>query len=161
MPRATYGKKWGRVHTITVKDKSKDSKPAEDVVRDLKKEQETLRGEDYRERSLALHGLICARCGREFDESKRHLLTVHHKDGNHNNNPLDGSNWENLCVYCHEDVHSRGLLGDYLEGVSVGASGGSESSLVYEDANTQDTQSSRLGSLGEKLKEALEKKVNR
>lgn len=158
MPRATYGKKWGRVHTITVKDKSKDSKPAEDVVRDLKKEQETLRGEDYRERSLALHGLICARCGREFDESKRHLLTVHHKDGNHNNNPLDGSNWENLCVYCHEDVHSRGLLGDYLEGVSVG---GSESSLVYEDANTKDTQSSRLGSLGEKLKEALEKKVNR
>ena len=36
------------------------------------------------------------------------------KDGNHDNNPPDGSNWENLCVYCHEDVHSRGLLGDYL-----------------------------------------------
>jgi hypothetical protein len=39
---------------------------------------------------------------------------VHHKDGNHLNNPLDGSNWENLCVYCHEDEHSRKLLGDYL-----------------------------------------------
>ncbi len=158
MPRATYGKKWGRVRTITVKDKMKDSKSAEDVVRDLKKEQQKLAGEDYRERSLALHGLICARCGREFDESKRHLLTVHHKDGNHSNNPLDGSNWENLCVYCHEDVHSRGILGDYLEGLSGGASGGSEVSLVYEDTNAKDTHS---GSLGEKLKEALEKKVNR
>ncbi|MEK7803683.1 MAG: HNH endonuclease, partial [Deltaproteobacteria bacterium] len=27
-----------------------------------------------------------------------------------------GSNWENLCVYCHEDEHSRGLLADYLSG---------------------------------------------
>jgi len=25
-----------------------------------------------------------------------------------------GSNWENLCVYCHDDEHSRSLLGDYL-----------------------------------------------
>jgi hypothetical protein len=41
-------------------------------------------------------------------------LTVHHKDGNHLNNPPDGSNWENLCSYCHEDIHSRELLGDYL-----------------------------------------------
>lgn len=73
------------------------------------------RREDYRERSLAIHGLICARCGREFGPSQRHLLTVHHKDGNHRNNPPDGSNWENLCIYCHEDIHSRGLLGDYLQ----------------------------------------------
>jgi hypothetical protein len=39
---------------------------------------------------------------------------VHHKDGDHNNNPSDGSNRENLCLYCHEDEHSRGLLADYL-----------------------------------------------
>ena len=26
----------------------------------------------------------------------------------------DGSNWENLCVYCHEDEHSRSVLGDYF-----------------------------------------------
>lgn len=71
--------------------------------------------ENYRDRSLALHGLICARCGREFTAGQRHLLTVHHKDGNHLNNPADGSNWENLCVYCHEDIHSRGILGDYLQ----------------------------------------------
>jgi len=68
----------------------------------------------YRERSLELHGWLCAKCGRDFDASNVHLLTVHHKDGNHDNNPSDGSNWENLCVYCHEAEHTTGLLGDYL-----------------------------------------------
>lgn len=70
----------------------------------------------YREESLKIHGLICAKCGREFDGKSRHLLTVHHRDGNHHNNPPDGSNWENLCAYCHEDEHSRGRLGTYLSG---------------------------------------------
>jgi hypothetical protein len=69
---------------------------------------------NYRERSLKLHGMICAKCSREFTYKNRQLLTVHHKDGNPWNNPADGSNWENLCVYCHEDEHSRGLLGDYF-----------------------------------------------
>ena len=157
MPRVTYGKKGGRVRTITVKDKSQDVRSVEDVVRDLKREQQKLPGEDYREKSLAMHGLICARCGREFDESTRNLLTVHHKDGNHNNNPLDGSNWENLCVYCHEDVHSRGILGEYL----AGASSESDSCLAYEDLTLKDTSPVKLGSLGDKLKKAMERKVNR
>lgn len=74
------------------------------------------RSQGYRERSLAMHGWICAKCAREFEADTLHLLTVHHKDGNHQNNPADGSNWENLCVYCHDDEHSRGLLGDYLTG---------------------------------------------
>ncbi len=74
------------------------------------------RSQTYRERSLALHGWICAKCAREFDTSNLHLLTVHHRDGNHNNNPPDGSNWENLCAYCHEDEHSREILADYLSG---------------------------------------------
>ena len=74
------------------------------------------RQQGYRERSLALHGLICAKCAREFERANVRLLTVHHKDGNHQNNPADGSNWENLCVDCHEAEHSRGLLGDYLTG---------------------------------------------
>jgi hypothetical protein len=158
MPRVTYGKKGGRVRTITVKDKSQDIRSAEDVVRDLKREQQKLPGEDYREKSLALHGLICGRCGREFDESTRHLLTVHHKDGNHNNNPLDGSNWENLCVYCHEDVHSRGILGEYL----AGSASQPDSSLAYGDLSGKDTTPTpvKLGSLGDKLKKAMEKKVS-
>ena len=71
--------------------------------------------ENYRERSLKLHGWICAKCGREFDQSNLHLLTVHHRDGNHFNNPPDGRNWENLCTWCHDDEHSRSLLGDYLQ----------------------------------------------
>ena len=72
--------------------------------------------ENYRERSLRLHGWICAKCGREFELSNLNLLTVHHRDGNHGNNPSDGSNWENLCVYCHDDEHSRSILADYLQG---------------------------------------------
>jgi hypothetical protein len=74
------------------------------------------RAHGYRERSLALHGWICARCAREFEAENLHLLTVHHKDGNHDRNPADGSNWENLCVYCHEAEHTTHTLGDYLTG---------------------------------------------
>jgi 5-methylcytosine-specific restriction endonuclease McrA len=85
---------------------------AEELVRRMRAVQE--KGSNYREKSLKLNGWICARCGREFELSNLHLLTVHHKDGNHTNNPADGSNWENLCSYCHDDEHSRGLLGDYL-----------------------------------------------
>lgn len=76
----------------------------------------TARAQGYRERSLALHGWICAKCGREFEAHDLHLLTVHHRDGNHDYNPPDGSNWENLCVYCHEGEHSREILADYLSG---------------------------------------------
>ena len=72
------------------------------------------RSSSYRERSLAIHGWICAKCGREFDRTNLHLLTVHHKDGDPQNNPASGINWENLCIDCHDDEHSRGILGDYL-----------------------------------------------
>jgi 5-methylcytosine-specific restriction endonuclease McrA len=68
----------------------------------------------YRERSLSIHPWVCARCGREFTQKNLHLLTVHHKDHNHDNNPADGSNWENLCVYCHDNEHRRYL--DHLDG---------------------------------------------
>ena len=49
--------------------------------------------ENYRSKSLRINGAICAKCGREFDTASLNLLTVHHKDGNHSNNPPDGSNW--------------------------------------------------------------------
>lgn len=96
----------------TVPMKKDSGKSIEEIVRELKRSDDA--SEDYREQSLKIHGLICAKCGREFEEKDRRLLTVHHKDGNHKNNPPDGSNWENLCVYCHEDEHSRGVLGDFL-----------------------------------------------
>ena len=88
---------------------------AKDLVRTARAAALT-RQQGYRSRSLEIHGWICAKCAREFDESNLQLLTVHHRDGNHNNNPPDGSNWENLCAYCHDDEHSRGILADYLAG---------------------------------------------
>ena len=89
-----------------VKKKNNDGS-VDDIVKKLK--QDGSLSSDYRKQSLKIHGLICAKCAREFDPDNQHLLTVHHKDGNNNNNPPDGSNWENLCVYCHDDEHSRGL----------------------------------------------------
>jgi hypothetical protein len=61
----------------------------------------------YRERALKLFPWICGRCAREFSGVRLRELTVHHKDHNHDNNPLDGSNWELLCIYCHENEHAR------------------------------------------------------
>ena len=61
----------------------------------------------YRDQALKLLAWICARCAREFPASRLRELTVHHKDGNHEHNPPDGSNWELLCIYCHENEHAR------------------------------------------------------
>ena len=149
MTKVSYGSKWGRVRSRSTGDGNPPSRSPEEVVRDLKKAQEKPPGEDYRERSLAIHGLVCARCGRSFEGENRRLLTVHHKDGNHHNNPPDGSNWENLCVYCHEDAHSRELLGDYLKG----ADGSRDYGVAYGEGKKQ----GGLGSLADKLKAALEK----
>ena len=62
---------------------------------------------DYREQALRLLPWICTRCAREFPASRLRELTVHHKDGDHHRNPSDGSNWELLCIYCHENEHAR------------------------------------------------------
>ncbi|MBT0654056.1 YajD family HNH nuclease [Geomobilimonas luticola] len=94
--------------------KVKTQEELDALVRRMKSEQAA--PDNYRQRSLKLHGWICAKCGREFELDNLHLLTVHHRDGNHHNNPPDGSNWENLCVYCHDDEHSRTILADYLRG---------------------------------------------
>jgi hypothetical protein len=61
----------------------------------------------YREQALKMLPWVCGRCAREFDAKRLRELTVHHRDGNHDNNPADGSNWELLCVYCHENEHAR------------------------------------------------------
>jgi hypothetical protein len=61
----------------------------------------------YREQALKLFPWLCVRCVREFPASRLRELTVHHKDGNHDHNPPDGSNWELLCIYCHENEHAR------------------------------------------------------
>ena len=90
--------------------KVEGTKSVDDLLREMREDAK----QSYREQSLRIHGLICPKFAREFEEKDRHLLTVHHKDGNSKNNPPDGSNWENLCVYCHDDEHSRSTLFDYL-----------------------------------------------
>lgn len=65
------------------------------------------RRNSYRERALRLFPHICGRCGREFSGNKLSQLTVHHKDLNFKNNPPDGSNWELLCLYCHDHEHEK------------------------------------------------------
>jgi 5-methylcytosine-specific restriction endonuclease McrA len=64
---------------------------------------------NYREQALKIYPWICGRCGREFSGRNLRMLTVHHRDHDHDNNPPDGSNWELLCLYCHDNEHSRQL----------------------------------------------------
>ena len=78
------------------------------------------RMQSYREQSLRIHPWVCGRCGRGFTRENLHELTVHHKDHNHDNNPPDGSNWENLCVYCHDNEHSRHADLVRGEGITLG-----------------------------------------
>jgi len=65
------------------------------------------REKTYREKALKMYPWVCGRCGREFSGKKLRELTVHHRDHNHDYNPPDGSNWELLCLYCHDNEHSR------------------------------------------------------
>jgi hypothetical protein len=85
------------------------------------------REQAYREQALKLYPWVCGRCAREFKRDNLHELTVHHRDHNHDNNPPDGSNWELLCLYCHDNEHSR-----YLEAAGQGSAkaGGTKSSVT-------------------------------
>ena len=98
------------------------------IVAEARKNQE-LREKTYRERALKLFPWVCARCGREFSGKKLKELTVHHKDHNHDNNPPDGSNWELLCIYCHENEHSRYLDAEWYGGASQDDGSGTSSSF--------------------------------
>ncbi len=70
----------------------------------------------YRDRALKMFPPVCAHCGREFSGKRLKELTVHHKDHDHDNNPPDGSNWELLCIYCHDNEHSRDQVAEWYEG---------------------------------------------
>jgi len=85
-----------------------DSEKLDRVVAETRRKREQ-RERDYRERALKLYPWICGRCTREFTRENLHELTVHHRDHDHDNNPSDGSNWELLCLYCHDNEHSRQL----------------------------------------------------
>jgi len=90
------------------KRKKPDSSRLDRLVAESRRNREQ-RERDYRERALKLYPWICGRCGREFTRENLRELTVHHRDHNHDNNPADGSNWELLCIYCHDNEHARQL----------------------------------------------------
>jgi len=83
-------------------DKTKKDGLVAEARRDHESRQKT-----YREKALKMYPWVCGRCSREFSGKKLRELTVHHRDHNHDNNPPDGSNWELLCLYCHDNEHSR------------------------------------------------------
>jgi hypothetical protein len=71
------------------------------------RKQQAMREQSYRGQALKMYPWICGRCGREFTHKYLAELTVHHRDHNHDNNPADGSNWELLCLYCHDNEHQK------------------------------------------------------
>jgi len=87
------------------------------------------REQDYREQALKIYPWVCGRCAREFTRVNVQQLTVHHKDHNHDHNPSDGSNWELLCIYCHDNEHSRHLDN---AGRAEAASSGQDAPSTYK-----------------------------
>jgi hypothetical protein len=86
----------------------KDSSKLDRVVAEARRAAAE-REQGYREQALKIYPWICGRCAREFTRANLSELTVHHRDHDHNNNPPDGSNWELLCLYCHDNEHQRQL----------------------------------------------------
>ena len=97
------------------KDKEKDKKgddKLDKIVAEAHRNRDN-REQGYREKSLKMYPWICGRCAREFTRENVSELTVHHRNHNHDDNPEDGSNWELLCVYCHDNEHSRLIDSEY------------------------------------------------
>jgi hypothetical protein len=114
---------------LSVKNSQPGNDKQERIVAEVRHNRE-LREKTYRDQALKLYPSICARCGREFAGKKLRELTVHHKDHNHDNNPPDGSNWELLCLYCHDIEHQ-----EYLDEASFGKTkpgGNKEVSATYK-----------------------------
>lgn len=87
------------------------------------------REQGYREKALKMYPWVCGRCAREFSGKRLSELTVHHKDHNHDNNPEDGSNWELLCLYCHDNEHSRYTDNQYFAEARPGSDLGPKSTF--------------------------------
>ncbi|MEZ5615946.1 MAG: YajD family HNH nuclease [Rhodocyclaceae bacterium] len=89
------------------------------------------REQGYRERALKIYPWVCGRCARTFTHANLRELTVHHRDHNHDNNPPDGSNWELLCLYCHDNEHQRLL--EAAGGGTSGQAGGGATHSPFAD----------------------------
>jgi hypothetical protein len=118
-----------------------DQKNMDRIVADARRSRQQ-REQGYRDQALKLFPWVCGRCGREFEGKRLRELTVHHRDHNHDNNPPDGSNWELLCIYCHDNEHSRHLDQEWYD----------------PDVPGDDQQSAPLDSPFANLKELLDSK---
>ncbi len=85
---------------------AKSNDRLDSIVREARRNAEQ-REAGYRAQALKMYPWVCGVCTRTFTHSNLQLLEVHHKNGNHDDNPPDGSNWELLCTYCHEHEHSK------------------------------------------------------
>jgi 5-methylcytosine-specific restriction endonuclease McrA len=94
------------IHSIEVLGMAQDSSRLDKVILEARRNAEK-RATGYREQALQLYPWVCGRCARTFTRANLQLLEVHHKNNTHDDNPADGSNWELLCTYCHENEHSR------------------------------------------------------
>ena len=106
-----------------------DSAKLDRIVAEARRRRDE-RESSYREQALKIYPWICGRCAREFDRTTVRTLTVHHRDHNHDHNPPDGSNWELLCVYCHDNKHSRQL--ELARGGNPRASGAPETGATHQ-----------------------------
>lgn len=93
---------------MSIRKPSVDHAKVDKVIADARREMDK-RALGYREQAMKMYPWVCGRCAREFTNANRHELTVHHRNHDHDYNPPDGSNWELLCLYCHDNEHSRRL----------------------------------------------------
>ncbi len=105
---------------MSTKKKQPDIDRLQRIAAEARRNRE-LQDQTYRAKALKIYPWICARCGREFSGKRVRELTVHHKDHNHDNNPPDGSNWELLCIYCHDNEHSRDQVAEWYDGATQGS----------------------------------------
>lgn len=112
-----------------------DNNKLDRIIAEARRDQEQ-RQQSYRESALKLYPWICGRCSREFTRANLQELTVHHRDHNHDNNPLDGSNWELLCVYCHDNEHSRYIDATGNAGTSTAAQTSSATHKPFANLKT-------------------------
>lgn len=112
---------------MSIKKTQIDPTKSAQLVAEARKQQEQ-REQSYRGQALKMYPWICGRCAREFTHANLSELTVHHRNHNHDDNPADGSNWELLCLYCHDNEHQRyeeTRFGSVKAGKSANTSAGS------------------------------------
>ena len=112
-----------------------DSSRLDRLVADSRQQRDK-REQGYREKALGMYPWICGRCRREFTRETVQQLTVHHRDHNHDNNPEDGSNWELLCVYCHDNEHQRLLEAEQQSGSTEDRSSTSATHNPFADLDS-------------------------